>query len=860
MRPCRRKGRKSPMTIHLLCEYMLSPTGIDTGTPLFSWYTDDPCFSPSAARVSLRQAGCDALLYDTGFVPHTGSHLYAGPALKSGRTYLWQVTLLCGEQQYPSQPASFTMGLLPDTPWQARWVGGIRIDAKCYMYRHEWLAKKPVRSAALFVASPNYNEVTVNGIKPDDSLLNNTFADYDKSLYYVTYDLTPFVRQGKNAIGIMTGLGWRSLREAEDGVGWGDSLFAMQLLLEYADGSEECLPSHPDAWRFTTDTPVTYNSIYNGETYDARLEMPGWDKPGFDESAWHDTVEKEPPEGVLRSQLMEPIRMVGEMPIQSILPAPDGDWTLDFGKNFAGWVRIRMQGERGQKITIRPAEMVYEDGRVNPTSLRRARPVDTYIFKGEGVEEWQPRFTYHGFRYAQVSGLKDKPAPGMFTGCIVRSGVERTGRFASSHPIVQGFYDMVCQTEESNLHGVPTDCPQRDERLGWLNDMTVRNEGALYGFRLYQLYAKWLRDIRDTQGKVTGAITDTAPFLRYGFRPADPVSGSFLLLPWHLYLHYGDVRILRENYEANGRWVRYLMNNRREGVVRFSSMGDWAAPVAGTDHTSTGGGALSTITPPLLMSTGFLYYDLTLMAKMARVLGLPEDETQWLSAAENVKEDFNRAFFCREKGCYGTGSQASNILPLYFGLVEKEHVPTVVEHLCRDILLNGGHLTTGNICSRFGIEVLFLNGRQDLAWHLLSQTEYPSWGFMLQNGATTVWERWEKLGDNDFMAEMAAMNHPMNGSAVVSLYKYLAGILPDETRPGWQNILFRPSFPSNAPDASACLHTIRGPVESSWKREGDHIHWHVTVPAGCTGTVYLPGRETPLQVPSGTHRFTLPAT
>lgn len=843
------------MNIHLLCEYMINPAGIDTSAPLLTWYAEGTSEMIETARVTVCQAGENDLLWDTGFIPDEGKIVYAGEKLKSGRTYLWKVTLRFGDTEIVSEEARFTMGLLPDAAWNPKWVGGIRIDAKCYLYRSEWTARKPVRSAAAFVASPNYNVFTVNGQKPDDSVLNNTFANYDKSLYYATYDLTRLVREGKNAVGIMTGLGWRSLREAEDGVGWGDSLFACEIMLEYEDGTEEWVFSDPDHFRCSTNGPVVYNSIYNGEVYDARLEMPGWDKVGFNDSGWFDAVEKEPPEGVLRSQMLEPIRVVGEMPISDILPVPDGSWTIDFGKNFAGWVRIRMQGEKGKKISIYPAEMIHEDNSVDPTSLRRARPVDTYIFRGEGVEEWEPRFTYHGFRYAQIFGLDQKPEEGMFTGCIVRSGVERIGSFASSHPIVQGFYDMVCRTEESNLHGVPTDCPQRDERLGWLNDMTVRNEGAMYGFRLYQLYAKWLRDIRDTQGKVTGAITDTAPFLRYGFRPADPVSGSFLLLPWNLYMHFGDDRIIRENYEANGRWVRYLMKNSGDGVVRFSSMGDWAAPVAGTDHTSTGGGALSTITPPLLMSTGFLYFDLTLMAKMARVLGREDDEKMWLEEAGKVKKDFNRAFFHPEKKYYGENSQAANIIPLYFGITEDKDIPAVLSHLKDDIMEHGGHLTTGNICSRFGIEVLFRLGEEDIAWHLLSQTEYPSWGFMLVNGATTVWERWEKLGANDFMAEMAAMNHPMNGSAVVSLYRYLAGILPDDKQPGWKNIIFRPSFPKEAPDAGAEISTVRGKISSRWTRADGEIRWEIAVPFGSTGTVYLPGKSAPVCVEGGVHRF-----
>jgi len=841
------------MSIHLLCEYMLNPTGIDSEAPLLSWSADD--LPAPSARVTLRQSGCRELLWDSGFMPNEGRAFYAGAPLRSGRTYVWQVTLLAGGQEHISEEARFTMGLLPEADWQARWVGGIRIDAKCYLYRHEWTAQKPVKSAAAFVASPNYNVLTVNGRKPSDAVLNNVFADYDKSLYYATYDITALVQKGQNALGVMTGLGWRSLREAEDGVGWGDSLFALQIMLEYEDGQVEWLYSHPDTWRYCTDGPVTYNSIYNGELYDARLEKTGWDSPGYDDSAWDFPVEKDPPEGTLRSQLLEPIRVVREVPAQEIIPAPGGTWTLDFGKNMAGWVRLRMAGEAGQSVTIKPAEMIHPDGSVDTTSLRKASPMDTYTFKGEGIEAWEPRFTYHGFRYAQVFGLKQKPGPDMFTACFVRSGVEQTGAFHTSDPTVQGFFDMVRQTEESNLHGVPTDCPQRDERLGWLNDMTVRNEGALYGFRLYQLYAKWLRDIRDAQGKVTGAITDTAPFLRYGFRPADPVSGSFLMLPWNLYLHFGDKRILEENFEANGRWVRYLLRNTHQGVVRFSSMGDWAAPVAGTDHGSTGGGALSAITPPLLMSTGFLYFDCTLMAKMAHALGRAEDEQFWLATASRVKDDFNQAFFHPEGEYYGMNSQAANVLPLHFGMVDEKHIPGVLRSLCGDIRRQGNHLSCGNICTRFAIEVLFRYGEGDLAWQLLTQTDYPSWGYMLRNGATTVWERWEKLGANDFMAEMASMSHPMNGSAVVSLYKHLAGILPDENAPGWRNIIFRPAFPAGAPDAGATLQTVRGTVSSRWTQKDGHVHWEITVPAGCTAAVYLPGKDVPLAVGSGRHCF-----
>lgn len=655
----------------------------------------------------------------------------------------------------------------------------------------------------------------------------------------------------------MTGLGWHSLRKAEDGIGWGDSLFSLLIRLEYKNGEVAWVAQDPASWKFTCDGPVRRNSIYNGETYDARMELPGWDKTGYDDSAWATCIEKEPPSGVLRSQMLEPIRVVEELLVKEMINVRDGSWTIDFGKIFSGWVRIRVSGKAGDVIRIKPAEELNEDGSVDPTSLRNAHPEDVYIMKGDGVEIWEPRFTYHGFRYAQISGLTGRPSTDMFTGCVVRSDVTRTGTFSCSDRTVQGFYDIVFQTEGSNLHGLPTDCPQRDERLGWLNDMTVRNDAALYSYRLYQLYAKWLRDIRDTQGKVTGAVTDTAPFMRYGFRPADPVSASLIVLPWNLYMQFGDERILKENYTAVVRWVEYMMRNSDNMIVRFTSMGDWAPPVSETDHDSTGGGALSLNTPPKLMSTGFLYYGCRQIARMAHVLGKRADEERWTGLAENVRTAFNKEFFHPEGGYYATNSQSSNVLPLYLGMVDAEHVAGVLKNFTDDIEKHGGHLTTGNICTRYAVEVLFMYGKADIAWTLLTNRDYPSWGYMLENGATTLWERWEKVEKGSFQAAMASMCHPMNGGAVVTLYRYLAGIQTDEKKPGWKNIVFKPHVPEKETQLKASVKTIRGTVTSSWEKNGGRLIYKITVPAGSTGTVWLPGKNKPLHVKSGCHTWTI---
>lgn len=848
------------MTVSLLCEYMKNPGGIDVKEPLLSWSLDEIDGVMENCRVVVsRNSSLASPVWDSGLMTDSNilSVRYAGELLKSGVTYFWRVELVLDGEMIKSEINTFTMGLIEPYSWSAPWVGGIRIDQESYMYRTEFSVKKGLLSAAAFLSSPCYNELTINGRKPDDSVLNNVFADSSKSLYYATYDITGLLSEGGNAAGVLTGLGWHSLRKAEDGIGWGDSLFSLLLRLEYADGDTVWVAQEPSAWKFTCDGPVRRNSIYNGETYDARMEIPGWDTAGFDDSNWATCIEKEPPSGVLRSQVLEPIRVVEELPVKEIINVKDGTWTLDFGKNFTGWVRIRVSGKAGEQITLKPAEEMNADGSIDPTSLRNAHPVDVYILKGGESEIWEPRFTYHGFRYVQVGGLTGRPSTDMFTGCVVRSDVVRTGSFSCSERTVQGFYDIVFQTEGCNLHGLPTDCPQRDERLGWLNDMTVRNDAALYSYRLYQLYAKWLRDIRDTQGKVTGAVTDTAPFMRYGFRPADPVSASLIVLPWNLYLHYGDRRILSENYTAVIRWVEYMLRNSDNMIVRFSSMGDWAPPVSETDHDSTGGGALSLNTPPKLMSTGFLYYGCRQIMRMAHVLGKRADEAHWSEVAEQVRLAFNEEFFHKDEKSYATNSQSSNVLPLYLGMVDEENIPGVLDNLVSDIEKHGGHLTTGNICTRYAVEVLFMYGRQDVAWRILTNRDYPSWGYMLENGATTLWERWEKVEKGSFQAAMASMCHPMNGGAVVTLYRYLAGIQPDEKKPGWKNIIFKPHVPQNAEQAKAVVKTVRGTVSSSWERNGCTVIYKVTVPACCTGTVWLPGKDKPVHVKSGCHTWTV---
>ncbi len=843
------------MNVSIFCEYLKNPIGIDCEQPRFSWQTEENCggFQQTGYRILIGREqehllSGQGIVWDSGVVLSAQSEniIYNGTPLMTACSYYYMVQVLDDAKEvHVSDTGVFTTGIMKPDQWQAMWVGSALMNQHTFWFRSCLnVDRKMVESAYAFVISPNYYVLTVNGNATTDTVLNNAWTDCEKSILYKTYEITNHLRQGENVFGIELGNGWNALEMGIDGDGLGEHQFSVQVYLKYTDGTSGWILSHPDDWKYTTEGPIKFNNIYHGEVYDARREIPGWDEPEYDlagsELLWRDAVEFEPLKGIVRAEMMEPIKVVAEITPKQVYELPDHSFVYDMGQNFAGWVRIAVQEAEGTRIDLSYSELEHEDHTLNKMTLRGVRATDTYICKGDKTETYEPRFTYHGFRYVQISGVSKKPME--VTGCVVRSAVERIGHFQCSDPMLNQLQSNITWTEESNLHGLPTDCPQRDERLGWLNDMTVRNECAIYNFRLPLLYEKWLQDIRDAQGEVTGAITDTAPFRRFGSRPADPVSSSFLLIPWNIYCHYRDERIIRDNYEPMKRWIGYLFRNANDYILKYSHMGDWAAPIGGTDHNSVGGGAVSTITPTQLMATGYLYYDCILMVKMARVMGREEDAAYYTEKAEQVKEAFQHEYYNKKEKYYASNSQASNTFPLYLGLVPEEDKPAVLKNLIKDIKEHEIHLTTGNLCSRYLIEVLFQNHQEDLAYQLLTQTSYPGWGYMIENGATTIWERWEKIVDeNSFLSHMASYNHPMNGAVGVCFYKYIVGINIDEEKPAFEHFTVKPLMPRALSSARACIETIRGEVAVEWaKDENFHVELKVRVPFNSTADIFLP--------------------
>jgi len=544
------------------------------------------------------------------------------------------------------------------------------------------------------------------------------------------------------------------------------------------------------------------------------------------------------PGGRLESQILEPIKIVSDIKPVSIIEISQNSTGYDFGQNFAGWVRISVCGPEGTAVNMKFSELQYDDGTVNCENLRSAKAEDVYILKGRDIEIYEPRFTYHGFRFMQMECTSPEIDIIDVTGRVVRSAVENSGFFECDNELINRIHKAARWTEANNLHSVSTDCPQRDERLGWLNDLTVRTEESVYNFDMARFYTKYARDIADTQSETTGAITDTAPFVRLGRRPADPVCSSFLIVPWYVYLFYNDIDVLKEHFSGMQRWVDYLRKHTEDNLVYYTSYGDWASPAIHSISTSLGAGALSAITPGEFISSGYYYMNVCLLEKIAGIIGRNDAADEYRLLAQKIRQSFNDKYFDKKSCNYATGSQASNTFALYLGLVPDECKSKVINNLLDDIEDKGYHFSTGNLCTRYLLDVLAVNGNVDAAFKLMTQKTYPSFGYMIENGATTIWERWEYVTTGE--CEMASHNHPMYASVDAWFYKILAGIDTDVMNPGFSEFIIKPYIPIELNNVNCKLQTVKGEIESSWKKENSLFSMFVKIPFSSRAKLHIP--------------------
>jgi len=791
------------------CEYLVNPMGVDIAKPRFSWVAEHPergqVQSAYQILVSTDPKAATGDIWDSGKLASAKSTqvAFAGKALESDKSYYWKVRAWDrdGLASAWSAVARFDTGLFDRGDWKGIWIGPKN------QLRKEFALKARVRRARAHIAGLGYYELRLNGRKAGNHVLDPAWTTYDKRVLYVTYDVTPFLREGANAVAVTLGQGWYKSRA-----------LLLQLNIELEDGTVQSVVSDT-SWK-AADGPIVADSVYDGESYDARRETPGWDRPDFGDEGWTAVEAVKGPAGVLSAQLMPAIQVVDTIvPLKMTTPLP-GVYVFDMGQNFSGWARLRVEGPRGADVRLRFAELLYGNGTLNQETLRSAQAEDHYILKGEGEEIWEPRFTYHGFRYVEVTGFPGTPKLDSVRGRVVHTAVDPIGSFAASKDILNGLQRIITWGQKTNLHSIPTDCSQRDERMGWMGDAQGTAEEAIMNFDMAAFYTNFVRDIRDVQDE-KGRITDTVPHV-WGSRPADPAWGTaYPLICWYMYQYYGDTRILEEQYDGLKKYVEFLRSTAENGVLKWSHYGDWVAIEK---------------CPGTIVSTFYYYYDVKVLAEAARVIGKTADASLYDKLAAEIRTAFNREFYDPKTGDYADGTQTANTLALFLDLPTEKQGGTWGRLFDNIVYKNDSHLTTGIIGTKYIMELLTSSGNSDLAYDIAVRTDYPSWGYMIANGATTLWELWNKREG----PSMNSHNHPMFGSVGSWLYKALAGINLAPGTSGFEKILIAPQIVRDLTHASGSTMTVRGEVACAWSRTERSIRIEVTVPFGSEAEVVIP--------------------
>ncbi len=809
----------------LRCEYRVNPLGIDVLRPRFQWLPQDAERGEAQTAYQILVATRRSLLakddgdaWDSGKVESANSIqlAYAGKALESGRRYYWKARWWNrqGQASPYSRVAWFEMGLLERSDWTGQWIGGFGL------LRKEFTLAGRVKRARAYVTALGYYELRLNGRKVGHRVLDPAWTVYPKRVLYSTYDVTRLLKPGANAVGAMLGGGWATMPVGKPY--YQQPAFLLQLNIEMADGRKVTIVSDR-SWEGKAG-PITRDSVYNGEVYDARRAVPGWDTSGLEDTGWKPVEVLPGTQGAISAEMMPPIRVVDALAPKTMTNPEPGVYVYDFGQNFAGWAKLRVEGPRGAQVEMRFSELIYPNGMINRANLREAKARDIYILRGGGPEVYQPRFTYHGFRYVELTGFPGTPSLDTLRGEVVHSAVKTTGSFVASKQILNDIQHLIHWGQLSNLMSIPTDCDQRNERQGWMGDAQVSAEEAMMNFGMAAFYTNFIRDIHDAQHP-DGSVPDTVPH-KYGRYPADPAWGTaYPLLCWYMWQQYGDRRILRENYDGLKKYEAFLESRAQGNVLRYSYYGDWVAIEP---------------TPGALVSDFYFYYDTEILANVAKILGHASDAETYSSLAEQIKTAFNQAFLNSETGVYANGTQTAQALPLFLGLVPPKERGRVMGHLANDILYtHNTHVTTGFIGVKYLLPVLTRYGRNDLAYDLATRTSYPSWGYMVKRGATTLWELWQdKTGPS-----MNSHNHIMFGSLGAWFYRALGGIRQAAGSAGYQSLVIEPPAMEDLNWASATVRTVRGRVTSSWRRSVHEVSLRVDVPVGSEAVIVVPKEQ-----------------
>lgn len=685
--------------------------------------------------------------------------------------------------------------------------------------------EKRIKQARLYASALGVYEFYVNGKRVSHDVFNPSWTDYKKRVQYHTYDITSLLERGDNALGIILGDGWYA---GWVGLGgphrYGQQALALaQVEVEFNDGSRQTIVTD-DSWK-AANGPMLQSDMLMGETYDARRELPGWNTTNFDDSNWApvQTAKMEAPQLVAAPDA--PVRKTIELKPRAIAEPKPGHYVFDLGQNMVGWARLKVRGEAGTTVTLKFVEMLNPDGTIYTTNLRGAKATDYYTLKGGGEETWEPRFTFHGFRYVELTGLAAKPDLDAVTGIVVHSDTPVVGKFECSNPLVNQLQSNIVWGQRGNFLAVPTDCPQRDERLGWMGDAQIFIRTATYNMDVSRFFTKWCQDVEDAQ-RPDGAFTDVSPFVCCGAGTA-AWGDAGVICPWTVYRVYGDTRILEENYEAGAKWIDYLVNHSKGLLRPAEGYGDWLSIEADT--------------PKDVLATAYFALSTRLMANFAKTLGKTSDYAKYEKLFEDIKAAFNKAYVADDARIKGN-TQTVYVLALAFDLLPADKREAAAKHLVDDIAAKGDHLSTGFVGVGHLTPTLTREGYLDVAYKLLLQETFPGWLYSVRNGATTIWERWDGWTKEKGFQDpgMNSFNHYSLGSVGEWLYGTVAGIDMDPEQPAYKRIVIRPRPGGDLTYAKAEFESIHGKIVSDWKREDGQFRLNAVIPANTTARVYVP--------------------
>jgi alpha-L-rhamnosidase len=863
-------GNAQVVVKNLRCENRINPAGIDILNPRFSWQlvSDQRRTEQTDYEIRVGYKTGKSEFWNSGKITSSQSVFvpYAGKGLQSGVVYYWQVRISDnkGKTSDWSEKAFWQMGLLQPSDWKAKWIESTSdadtVNGPALLFRKEFSSEKKISSATVFITTHGMYEAFINGNKIGNAFLTPGWTSYNKRLQYQVYDVTTFLKKGKNVFGVNTGSGWYRTNLAWDNNKniYGKKIGLLsQLEINYADGTSETIVSD-GTWKTSDQGPIRSSEIYNGETYDARKEMEGWNETGFNDQVWQQVIEKDFPKNNLIATYNEPVSMHESFKPVRVFKTPKGEQVVDFGQNLVGWERFVVTGKPGDTITIDHAEVLDKEGNFYTDNLRAAKSENIYILKdNEGA--FSPHFTFHGFRYIRIKGFKGEirldtsnkklrddvidfgtgPKTNyLYIGAVtLYSDMEKTGQFECSNTMLNQLQHNIQWGQKGNFLDVPTDCPQRDERLGWTGDAQAFSRTAAYNMDVHNFFSKWLKDLAADQsddGRVPFVVPNVLGAMAGG---SAGWADASTIIPWNMWLAYGDPKILEDQYASMKSWVGFMQNHSKDYLWNTGfHFGDWLFYRPADDNDGR-----SAVTDKYLIAQCFYAYSTQLLLNAAKVLNKTEDVQKYTDLLQHINEAYLKEYVT-PSGRLVSGTQTAYVLALQFDMLPENLRAQAAKRLADNIQDYDNHLTTGFLGTPYLCQVLSRYGYDAVAYKLLLQETYPSWLYPVKMGATTIWERWDgEKPDSSFQTPgMNSFNHYAYGAIGDWMYRNITGIDNYGDAAGYKKIKIQPHPGGNLIYANADLETVYGKISVHWKIDGKKLVMDVEIPANTSGVIYIP--------------------